>query len=256
MRYNKDSVVGTMLFTLVLCLFCSVMITGTSAGLKERAQAKQLAELKRSVLKTAGYGQLIDNNLSENFDSHVTAVVLDLDSGAIQPDLDAMTFDDRMAAMNPDTSRKPKKDTARIGRRADMARAFKITNDQGELEGVVMPIHGKGLWSVIYGYVALDADLNTIKNVTIYEHGETPGIADFLEDESWLSQWQGKKLFDDSGKVAVKVVRGGAEDGDEHAVDGVSGATLTGRGVERSMQFWFGEEGFRAFLSSIKASEV
>lgn len=109
---------------------------------------------------------------------------------------------------------------------------------------------------MIYGYVAVEADLNTIENVVFYEHGETPGIGDFLNDPEWTDKFQGKQLFDDKGKVSFSVVKGGAKAGDIHGVDAVSGATMTGRGVQRAIQFWFGTEGFQVFFDKIRASEA
>ncbi|WP_417348297.1 Na(+)-translocating NADH-quinone reductase subunit C [Ferrimonas sp.] len=251
MAFNKDSVLGTMVFSVVLCLLCSFMITGTAEVLKERKLAKKRSELKRYVLVAAN---IQGDNIEELFDSRVTPMLVNLDSGTTE-DLSAneiLDFDDRMAAINPETSIKPKKDTARIKRRANQARVFKVTDESGQLASVVFPIHGKGLWSVVYGYVAIQPDLNTIEGLVISEHGETPGLTDFLKDTKWLSGWHNKQIFDDSGKPVLAVVKGGAKKGDVHGVDGVSGATKTARGLQKAVKFWFGPEGYQNFLNTIK----
>ncbi|MCE9678122.1 Na(+)-translocating NADH-quinone reductase subunit C [Shewanella sp. AS1] len=255
MAFKKDSIVGTMIFTIILCLSCSFMITGTAEILKERKLAKKRDELKRNVLIAADV-ELAGQDFRQVFDASVTPILVELDTGKVDTSTNALDFDDRMAAINPETSMKPKKDTAKIKTRANVARVFKVFDEQGQLHAVVMPIYGKGLWSMIYGFVALKPDYNTIENVVFYEHGETPGIGDFIEDPEWTNKLKGKQLFDENGHVKFKIVKGGAKPGDLHGVDAVSGATMTGRGVQRAIEFWFGNEGFETFLQKLKASEV
>ncbi len=255
MAFNKDSLVGTMLFTLVLCLLCSFMITGTAEVLKERKLAKKRDELKRYVLMAANV-DTAGKDFRDIFETSVTPMLVDLDSGDAVTNDSVMDFDDRMAAINPETSRKPKKDSAKIKRRANQARVFKVYNDKRELVSVVVPVHGKGLWSIIYGFIAVKPDLNTIENVVFYEHGETPGIGDFVSAPEWVGKWHGKQVFNDDGKIALRIHKGSAKKGDIHGIDGVSGATKTARGIQRAVTFWFGKEGYQAFFDKLKASEV
>jgi len=255
MAFKKDTVMGTMVFTVTLCLLCSFMLTGTAELLKERKLAKKRDEVKRYVLVAADV-DLGGNDFRAIFEKSVTPMLVELDTGVVSSEGNVMDFDDRMAAINPETSSKPKKDTAKIKSLADQVRVFKVFDDNGKLSSVVVPIYGKGLWSMIYGFVAVKPDMNTIENVVFYEHGETPGIGDFLNDPEWTAKFQGKHLFDEKGKVALKIVKGGAKEGDIHGVDAVSGATMTGRGVQRSIKFWFGKEGFQTFFNTLKASEV
>ena len=250
---HKDSVAGTLVFTLVLCLSCSFMITGTAEVLKDRKLAKQRDEVKRDVLLAANieFGQ--GSDFRDVFEARVTPVLVALATGEVtQPD-DVLDFDERMAAINPDTSMKPSKDIAKIRSRANQVRVYKIHYVQGATSALVVPFYGKGLWSMIYGYVGLAPDLNTIENIVFYEHGETPGIGDFINDPEWLRQWHGKQLFDDKGKFALKVIKGGAKAGDLHGIDGVSGATMTGRGVQKSLEFWFGAEGYQTLFNTLAA---
>ncbi|WP_298439012.1 Na(+)-translocating NADH-quinone reductase subunit C [uncultured Ferrimonas sp.] len=251
MAFNKDSVAGTFIFSALLCLICSFMITGTAEVLKERKLAKKRSEMKRYVLVAAN---IQGDNVNELFAERVQPLLINLNDGSVASE-DANTvldFDDRMAAVNKETSIKPKKDTAKIKRRANQARVFKVIDDSGKLSSVVMPIHGKGLWSVIYGYIAVQPDFNTIEGIVISEHGETPGLTDYLTTSEWTDTWKGKKIFNAKGKLKLKVVKGGAKPGDVHGVDGVSGATMSGRGVQRSVKFWFGKEGYQTFLNSLK----
>ncbi|MDB2385905.1 Na(+)-translocating NADH-quinone reductase subunit C [Shewanella sp.] len=258
MAIKKDSFLGTMIFTVILCLLCSFMITGTAEVLKERKLVKKRTELMRNVLIAANVDFNEQTDLAALFAKDVKPLLITLKSGEVVNGDSVMDFDSRMASINPDSSikLKRKQDKAKIKTRANQVRVFKVFDDSGKLTSVVLPIYGKGLWSMLYGFVALKADFNTIENVVFYEHGETPGIGDFLNDTQWTAQWHGKQIFNSQGKVAFKVVKGGAKAGDIHGIDAVSGATMTGRGVQRSIQFWFGHDGFEVFIKKLKASEV
>ena len=107
----------------------------------------------------------------------------------------------------------------------------------------VFPIRGKGLWSILKGFVALDADLTTIKGLTYYSHAETPGLGGEVDNPVWKSHWVDKKLFNDQGEVAIQLVKSNWEE-NPHTVDALSGATITSRGVESMLAFWMGEQGF------------
>ncbi|MGX9462672.1 Na(+)-translocating NADH-quinone reductase subunit C [Shewanella sp. A14] len=252
MAFKKDTVTGTMIFIIVLSLVCSFMITGTAEILKERKLAKKRDEVKQFVLKAAGI-DISQGDFSDLFEQRVKPKMVNLASGKVTEKDNLLDFDERMAAINPDSSTKPKKDTAKIKTMATDIRIFEVYDVNGQLSSIVMPIYGKGLWSIIYGYLAIKPDLNTIENIVFYEHGETPGIADFVTDPQWLAQWKGKKLFNEKGKIAIKVIKGGAKDGDIHGIDGVSGATRTGVGIQRLVEFWFGVEGYQTYLHAIAA---
>ncbi|UJF22839.1 Na(+)-translocating NADH-quinone reductase subunit C [Shewanella sp. OMA3-2] len=254
MAFKKDSVMGTMVFIISLSLVCSFMITGTAEILKERKLVKKRDEVQQFVLKAAGIANS-SVDFRELFATRVQPKLVDLETGEYIAQENILDFDGRMAAINPETSRKPKKDTAKIKSRADQVRIFEVFDAEGKLTSIVMPIYGKGLWSMMYGYLAVEPDLNTIKNIVFYEHGETPGIADFVTDPAWTSLWQGKQLFDAKGKIAIKVIKGGAKAGDVHGVDGVSGATRTGVGIQKAVEFWFGVEGYQTFLHRFAKAE-
>lgn len=98
--------------------------------------------------------------------------------------------------------------------------------------GYILPISGKGLWSTINGFFALEPDLNTVKGITFYEHGETPGLGGEIEKDWFISQFPGKKIFDGGGNlVSVTIAKAKAPEVTPYIVDGVSGATLTTKGV-------------------------
>ena len=98
-------------------------------------------------------------------------------------------------------------------------------------EAYIIPITGKGLWSTLYGYFAIDNDLNTVKGITFYKHGETPGLGAEIEKEWFQENFIGKKIKNNSNELVSIEVLKGKSDGDIHSVDGISGATITCRGV-------------------------
>jgi len=109
---------------------------------------------------------------------------------------------------------------------------FVYVNEEGSKKYVI-PIRGKGLWGAIWGYVAINNDFNTIYG-TIFDHAkETPGLGAEINEDWFMDEFKGKKLFDEDGKfVSVKVVKGGADPSDSHEVDAISGGTITSKGLE------------------------
>jgi Na+-transporting NADH:ubiquinone oxidoreductase subunit C len=133
-----------------------------------------------------------------------------------------------------------------------------VENDQG-IETMILPIHGYGLWSTLYGFIALEGDLKTVVGLGFYQHAETPGLGGEVDNPNWRQQWTGKVVYDEDGEVAVQVLKGSVDSSNpnaEHQVDGLAGATLTSRGVEALVRFWLGENGFGPFLENINEGEA
>jgi Na+-transporting NADH:ubiquinone oxidoreductase subunit C len=85
-----------------------------------------------------------------------------------------------------------------------------------------------------------------------YDHKETPGLGGEIQNPKWKAKWIDKQLFDKDGNIAIKVVKGTVKAGDVHGVDALSGATLTSQGVEKSLQYWLGENGYGPFLAKVR----
>ncbi|MCK5551203.1 MAG: FMN-binding protein, partial [Hyphomicrobiaceae bacterium] len=116
---------------------------------------------------------------------------------------------------------------------------------------------GKGLWGTLYGFIALDADLNTVKGLTFYEHKETPGLGAEVDNRTWKDLWPERLVYGDNGldgEVMLRVIKGAVARRDEqpHDVDGLSGATLTSRGVSNLLQYWLGDDGFKPYFKKFK----
>ena len=133
---------------------------------------------------------------------------------------------------------------------------YQLLGESGEPEMLVFPIKGYGLWSTLYGYLALDDDGNTVRGITYYDHGETPGLGGEVDNPRWKGLWPGRKIYDDSGDVEIEVIKGqaGPASSDPYQVDGLSGATITSRGVSNMFDFWFGPDGFKPYLDKFRRS--
>ncbi|MGB1091860.1 MAG: NADH:ubiquinone reductase (Na(+)-transporting) subunit C, partial [Oceanobacter sp.] len=120
------------------------------------------------------------------------------------------------------------------------------------IDKLILPVHGYGLWSTLYGFLALEGDMDTIVGLGFYSHAETPGLGGEVDNPKWKSLWVGKEVFGDQGEIEISVVKGSAEPGNPYQVDGLSGATLTSRGVHNLVRFWVSDKAFGGLLDKLK----
>jgi Na+-transporting NADH:ubiquinone oxidoreductase subunit C len=259
MSSNVNSVSYTLKVALILCALCSVLISGAAVVLKPMQTANQILDRNRNILIAAGmYDPAVntDADVATMFE-RFTARIVDLNTGAYLSDeqmselgLDPLTYNETAARNDPALSDAlpDDEDTAKIRRRVRYATVYIIEDPQGEYETVVLPVSGYGLWGIIYGYLAIEGDGNTIRGIGFYDHKETPGLGGEISNPRWQAQWPGKQIFDNSGDVAFQVVKGGGQGSSQ--IDALSGATLTSRGIENMIAFWLGQRGFGAYLTN------
>ena len=115
---------------------------------------------------------------------------------------------------------------------------------------IILQVWGQGLWSTMYGYLALSNDGVTIEGLTFYTHGETPGLGGEVDNPRWKALWPGRKAFDDQGEPAIEVVKGSPGPPSEapHKVDALSGATITSNGVQYLLNFWLSDAAYGPYL--------
>ena len=121
-----------------------------------------------------------------------------------------------------------------------------------------MPVRGYGLWGSLYGFLALEGDGNTVAGLGFYEHKETPGLGGEVDNPRWKSLWPGKQVYS-NGEVELTIMKGAVDPsspGYEYKVDGLSGATLTTRGLDNLVKYWMGPNGFEPFLNNLKTGEA
>lgn len=255
---SNDSTKKTLFVALALCIVCSVVVSTAAVMLKPSQQANKTLDLKRNILAAAG--MLEEGAPVEQQFSKVTTRVVDLRTGEFTDAVPAKGFDQRKASKDPATSKdlSEEQDQAKINRRSDYALVYLVDGANGGLDKVILPVHGYGLWSTLYGFVALESDLNTVAGLGFYEHGETPGLGGEVDNPGWKAKWPGKKVYRE-GDVELHLVKGSVDPSAPYAdwrVDGLSGATLTSRGVTNLVQFWLGDMGFKPFLTKLKAGEA
>jgi len=242
--------------TLLVCTVCSALIAVAVNTLEPYREANRAASralrVQEIVAAVPGLADVLGSGPAEGLESRW----VHLETGTYADATELGNYDPRRAARDPETSTRlsRERDIAGIVRRAHYANIFRVA-DQGRTRLLILPVHGAGYVSTLYGYVALDSDLNTIRALTFYEHGETPGLGSEIDNPRWREQWSGKSVRDLSGTLRIEVARGPrSQDPDlaRYQVDGISGATRTGVGVTNLLRFWLGPDGFGPYLDRLR----
>ncbi len=263
----RDSVKHTFLVAVLLCLVCSLLVSASAVGLRSFQEKNKRRDRQKNILIAAG---LYDPNKNTAADvdqlfERVTPKIVDLDKGTFLTEEEAQKilnikkitdYDQAQASNAPDISYEvaQSEDVASIKRRENYSYVY-LVKDGDTVTQMVLPIRGYGLWSTLWGFVAIDAQslkkgpqYLTIKGLKYYEQKETPGLGGEVDNPNWRAKWPGKHVYDSNWNVQIEVTKGGAHG--EYDVDALSGATITSNGVTNMMQFWFGEKGFRPFLKN------
>ena len=243
-----DGIVKTVIVATALCFVCSMVVSFAAVNLKSIQEVNKAIDKQKNILQVAGvYHEGIDVN--KTFSSFQPLVV-DLNSGKFTDKFDPSIFDDKKAAQDPLLSISLENDPASIGRRTNYATIYLLKKDDGSLDKVILPIHGYGLWSTLYGFIALEDNLNDIFGLQFYQHAETPGLGAEVDNPKWKAQWKGKKLNNENGELMIQVAK--TQKYKEHHIDALAGATLTSNGVDNLVKFWMGKDGFQKFLNNLK----
>ena len=243
-----DGIVKTVIVATALCFVCSMVVSFAAVNLKSIQEVNKAIDKQKNILQVAGvYHEGIDVN--KTFSSFQPLVV-DLNSGKFTDKFDPSIFDDKKAAQDPLLSVSLENDPASIGRRTNYATIYLLKKDDGSLDKVILPIHGYGLWSTLYGFIALEDNLNDIFGLQFYQHAETPGLGAEVDNPKWKAQWKGKKLNNENGELMIQVAK--TPKYKEHHIDALAGATLTSNGVDNLVKFWMGKDGFKKFLNNLK----
>ena len=204
----------------------SLLLALTSTQLKERQEFNIELDKKKNILKCIGKDLSLMNAdaIFKEYKSNISNIILNSNG-----DIAANIASENLESV-------PNKSTGEVKyflNNIEYLPAYKSSNP----EAFIIPISGKGLWSTLFGYFALEMDLNTVIGITFYKHGETPGLGGEVEKKWFQNNFVGKKIFNQTGElVSIKVVKGKVNDvysGEalNHGVDGISGATVTSRGV-------------------------
>lgn len=254
---QRSSVNYTIGFAAIVCVVCAVLVSTAAVTLRDRQQANAELDRKKNVLMAAGLAtadESLDRAEVERRFASFEVIAIDLEGGTEADDVDVATYDQRRALGDPSLSRQVARNAAQITRVPNRVLAYRQRDEAGNVALLVLPIEGKGLWSTMYGFIALGSDLTTVRGLTYYQHGETPGLGGEVDNPRWKALWPGRKVYDEQGDVELEVIRGsaGPPETDPYRVDGLSGATITARGVSAMIQFWMGPEGYGAYLERLK----
>ncbi|MEO0653949.1 MAG: Na(+)-translocating NADH-quinone reductase subunit C [Pseudomonadota bacterium] len=249
-----DSIPKTIFVAVTLCLVASMFVSAAAVSLRPIQEINALKDKQVNILQVAGiYEPGIDvSEAFQAFEPHV----LELASGEFTDEFDAATFDDLAAADDPATSVALDDDPAGIGRKSNYVTVYLLRDENDGVDKVILPVHGYGLWSTLYGFIALEENGNDIFGLQFYQHGETPGLGAEVDNPRWKALWPGKRLRDDEGELQITVAKSVPPAGSDYHIDALAGATLTSVGVDNLVRFWMGEEGYAPFLDRMKAGEI
>ena len=258
MSSSNESMKKVLTVAVLLCLVCSVVVSSAAVLLRDAQQANKALDMKKNILAAAG---MLEEgvDIEKQFEK-VDIRAVDFESGTYTDAVDPATYDQRKAAGDPAMSAEipDDRDLAKINRQAEYGLVYVVNDEQGNLDTIILPVRGYGLWSTMHGFLALDENLNEVVGLGFYEHGETPGLGGEIDNPRWKAKWPGKKVYED-GEVKLSVVKGEVTPQTpdaEYKVDGLSGATLTSKGVDNLIKFWMGENGYGKFLSNLKTGEA
>ena len=265
---SRETPTRTVMVATILCVVCSFVVSAAAVSLRSMQEANKLALMQREILKAAGIYKEDENKypVSQQFEV-IDTKLIDLDTGleVDESTVDPETYDPLKAASDPEMSVEipDDKDVAGIGRREKYAFVYTVQNESGDgFSKIILPIYGKGLWSTMYGYLALENDLKTVAGITFYSHGETPGLGGEVDNPAWKQSWVGKHAREEEeGELVpvIDVVKGGVNESSpeaEHQIDALSGATITSNGVENTIDYWLGDHGFKLYLHKRLGAET
>ena len=200
----------TFRFAILMCVFCSLALTAAAVGLKDRQDENKLVDRQKNILKALSLiekdSKYTGTQIKETYLDNVNEFYLDNSGNLTTDETDRMIY---------------------------------VVGDESNVKKYAVPFKAYGLWSWIYGYIAIDGDGESIVGFTVYSHAETPGLGGECEKDWFQDQFIGKKITDVNGEfVSIGVVKGKVADKgysnqkQMNYVDGMSGATITSKGIE------------------------
>jgi len=254
---NKDSALNIAFVGIGLCLLCSAIISLIAIQLRSVQNENVVKDMQKKIVSSAGlqleYGSV------ENAMMNIKTIVVDLDQGKIvdiNPNSYELSKELREEGKYKFLS--AENDIASIKKREKYSKVF-IEYKDDKINTLILPVRGYGLWGILYGYLAIKSDFNTVAGLEFYEHKETPGLGAEIDNPKWKALWKGKKIYEENGEVSLKVIKGNvlaSSDNINYEVDGLSGATLTCNGVTNLIAYWMGSDGFLNFINNLRELDV
>ncbi len=257
LKLDKNSVFGTFVIITSFCLVCSVLVSSAVVVLDPLKAEAVANDRKINILRVSGFEQ--EGSVSSSYAKHIGSRLINVATGefadeGMDPEVvDGYNF--ASLAKQPDTSEPvaPEQDLGGIRSRSKLMPVYFSFGDDGKIVRVILPFYGQALWSTVYGYMAVGTDGNTINGLTFYSHGETPGLGGEIDNPRWQALWVDKKFTNEKGEYQVQITKNPVNpQGD---IDSLSGATLTSRGVDNAVRYWFADA-YRPFLDKLRDQKI
>lgn len=235
---NKESNTYTLIFALAVCVVCSVALATVSLALKDRQEANVILDIQQNILKVMGIEAALGSKMTAQevanlYRNEITELVIDRDGNVV-----------------------PDKAPQETGGEEGYYPLY-VYRHNGKVETYCFPVQGKGLWSTLYGYFSLEADAVTVKGITFYRQGETPGLGAQVGEDWFQDNFKGKKIWDvrEEKLTPIVVLKGRVADKipldrQPYYVDGISGATMTCQGVTAMLKQWL--EVYEPFFKKVR----
>jgi len=256
---KNDTLVKTLFVGISLCLVCSIIISLTAVGLRDQQKLLKLKDQQSKILSSAGL--LTEQKSIDELFITIEERVINLETGEYVDSIDPKTFngkkfesEDYSKDLTTSIQLKSDIDISSLKRRENFIKVY-LYKEDNNIRAVILPVRGLGLWGTLYGYLAIEPDLNTIIGLEYFSHKETPGLGAEVDNPRWKTKWRGKKIRSSTGEFKIEVIKGlvsPESPESKYQVDGLSGATITSRGVSNMLAFWLGELGYEKFLNKLK----
>ena len=210
----------TLGFVFIVTLILGTMLSFTKDSVKVLQEENLKADVQKTILRSLNFDEsllLTNESIEQTFANNIIDICVDINGEDVECETSEIDIEKNLKTLPI---------------------YFKVNNKEEEkLEGIAIPIAGKGLWSTIFGFIALNPDTDTVLGIQFYKHGETPGLGGEVEKKWFTDNFINKKIRDKNGKIiSIAVIKGGVDYSESnkssiHQVDGISGATVTADGV-------------------------
>ena len=252
----NDSVLKTLGVAFAICMVCSLIVSFAAVSLRDLQKENAANNKSIKILQAA---KMYDNTIDVKSQFQKLEMrYVDFDTGKVlqsYKDFKIEEYDQIKSTRDStlSTALSASDDIAIIKNREDVGKFFIVRDEQNNIDKLILPIRGYGLWGTLFGYVAIEEDFNTVAGLEFYEHKETPGLGAEVDNPRWKALWPGKKIYKDN-EVQLSVIKGKVQSDDinsNYKVDGLSGATLTSRGVTNMITYWFGDSGYSKLFKEL-----
>lgn len=240
-------------FSVILTVVLGLLLSGTSQVLgplqKEAVALDTKKQILGAVVPLDEIAAMTPQEVNAFYESHIASSVVDINGNEVT-EFEGVA----VTAEGVDIAKNYKKPA---DQRLYPVFKYHDEGNETDVKSYIFPIYGAGLWDAIWGYIALDTDMNTVGGITLAHAGETPGLGARITEPGVQARYVDKTIFDESGElVAVKMEKGEGKDYSDapHKVDGLSGATITANGVNDMLMNYLGY--YKAYIDSQKSTSV